>query len=322
MDVPQPHRRRPTQGPNAHAGPKRVNVLPTRQCYNDSSVNLDMPGPLTCNAHWHTRRQGEQGERGQQRKASTTSHGTTSVGAAGTAMHDVRTQRGDNKGKRDYYGHRQASQGSHTHVSTTATFASYRFILVSRSPYFRAQLLSWVPKSTATTAPGDPLTVTLPSPPFTPVSLHFTLGYIHTGTLLFSHRTCDLDTAFAILRAATYLSLPQLYDDETQARVVYEMLHCYTFLEFEEFERITGAKWGTARCHCRQCVHRVPCALEFALADDIANKYLNRGFCRSVRPRTTPYVTTGTHPHVPPYCPSIHDPRSNATRSSMQPCRT
>ncbi|KIJ15860.1 hypothetical protein PAXINDRAFT_176366 [Paxillus involutus ATCC 200175] len=166
---------------------------------------------------------------------------------------------------------------------TTAIFASHRFILVSRSPYFRAQLLSWAPKSAAVAAPGDPLTVTLPSPPFTPASLHFTLGYIYTGTLVFSHRTYDLDTGFAILRAATYLSLPQLYD-ETQARVVYEMLHglYHAFLEFEEYERITGAKWGTGGCRCRQCARRVPRVLEFALADDVANKYLDRGARRAL----------------------------------------
>ena len=33
-----------------------------------------------------------------------------------------------------------------------------------------------------------------PSPPFTPVSLRFTLGFIYTGTLIFSHRTYDLGT--------------------------------------------------------------------------------------------------------------------------------
>ncbi|KAF9218824.1 hypothetical protein BS17DRAFT_719536 [Gyrodon lividus] len=166
---------------------------------------------------------------------------------------------------------------------TTAIFASHRFILVSRSPYFRSQLLSWAPKSEAPSAPGESFTVTLPSPPFTPASLHFTLGYIYTGTLVFSHRTYDLDTAFAILRAATYLSLPQLYD-EIQARVVYEMLHglYHAFLEFEEYERITGAKWGTGGCRCRQCARRIPRVLEFALADDVSNKYLDRGARRAL----------------------------------------
>lgn len=169
---------------------------------------------------------------------------------------------------------------------TTAIFSSHRFILVSRSPYFRAQLLTWGAKATVSAgspAPGEPLTVTLPSPPFTPASLHFTLGYIYTGTLVFSHRTYDLDTAFAILRSADYLSLPQLYT-ETQARVVYEMLHglYHAFLEFDEYERITNAKWGIGGCRCRQCARRVPRVLDFALADDVSNNYLERGARRAL----------------------------------------
>ncbi|KAG9313653.1 hypothetical protein JVU11DRAFT_5985 [Chiua virens] len=169
---------------------------------------------------------------------------------------------------------------------TTAIFSSHRFILVSRSPYFRTQLLTWGPKTAiaaGSSAPGEPFTVTLPSPPFTPASLHFTLGYIYTGTLVFSHRTYDLDTAFAILRSANYLTLPQLYT-EIQARVVYEMLHglYHAFLEFDEYERITNAKWGIGGCRCRQCARRIPRVLEFALSDDVANNYLERGARRAL----------------------------------------
>ncbi|KAH7886811.1 hypothetical protein F5I97DRAFT_1808109 [Phlebopus sp. FC_14] len=166
----------------------------------------------------------------------------------------------------------------------TAVFASHRFILVSRSPYFRAQLLSWAqPKSAPAAAPGEPITLSLPSPPFTPASLHFTLGYIYTGTLVFSHRTYDLDTAFAIMRSATYLSLTGLYD-EIQARIVYEMLHglYHAFLEFDEYERVTGAKWGIGGCRCRQCARRIPRVLEFAISDDVANKFLDRGARRAL----------------------------------------
>ncbi|KIJ08123.1 hypothetical protein PAXINDRAFT_18718 [Paxillus involutus ATCC 200175] len=126
--------------------------------------------------------------------------------------------------------------------NTPAIFASHQFILVSSSPYFHAQLLSWVPRSAAATAPGDPLTVTLPSPPFIPALLHFTLGYISTDTLIFAHCTYDLDTAFAILRTAIFLSL-----------------------EFEEYECITGTKWGTGWCHCH----------------NVAIKYLDRGAHRA-----------------------------------------
>ncbi|KAG2341692.1 hypothetical protein BDR05DRAFT_983631 [Suillus weaverae] len=168
---------------------------------------------------------------------------------------------------------------STNHESATAIFSSHRFILVSRSPYFHAQLLNWAQP----TKPGEPITVTLPSPPFTPASLHFTLGYIYTGTLVFSHRTYDLDTAFAILKSAMYLSLDGLVA-EIQARIVYEMIHglFHASLEFNEYERITGSKWGTGGCRCRQCARRAPRVLEFALADDVKNTYLERGARRAL----------------------------------------
>ncbi|KAF8834582.1 hypothetical protein BDN67DRAFT_562652 [Paxillus ammoniavirescens] len=203
----------------------------------------------------------------------------------------------------------------HPTQNTTATFTSYRFILIS----CRAQSLSWVSKSTAATAPGDSRLCRSTSPSVTSC---------YTGTLVFSHHTCDLDTAFAILCAAMYLSLPQLYDNETQAHVVYEMLHglYHAFLQFEEYERITGANWGTGLCHCRQCASRVPCALEFALADDVANKYLDHSVVGHCWVCSTTDNTVRHNRHTPPctpYYPSVHDLRSNATRqrSSMQPCR-
>lgn len=173
---------------------------------------------------------------------------------------------------------------------TTAVFSTHRFILTSRSPFFRAQLLTWAsPQSAKTptvTTPSnsnDPFTVHLPSPPFTPASIHFTLGYIYTGTLHFSHRTFDLDTAFAILRASLYLSLPAL-TTEIQSRIVYEMLHglFHAFLEFNAYESITGAKWGTGGCRCRQCARRVPRVLEFSVAEDVRNTYLERGARRAL----------------------------------------
>ncbi|KII84313.1 hypothetical protein PLICRDRAFT_167831 [Plicaturopsis crispa FD-325 SS-3] len=173
------------------------------------------------------------------------------------------------------------SFSSTNHESTTAIFSSHRFILVSRSPYFHSQLLSWgVPQQSKS---DEPLTITLPSPPFTPASLHFTLGFIYTGTLIFSHRTYDLDTAFHIMRSATYLALDSLYD-EIQARIVQEMLHglFHAFLEFAEYERITGGKWGTGGCRCRQCARRAPRTLEFALADDVKNAALERGARRAL----------------------------------------
>ncbi|RDX40304.1 hypothetical protein OH76DRAFT_1490393 [Lentinus brumalis] len=172
------------------------------------------------------------------------------------------------------------SFSSTNHESATAIFSSHRFILVSRSPYFSTQLLQW---SVKPPAPGEPLTLNLPSPPFTPASLHFTLGFIYTGTLVFSHRTFDLDTAFHIMRSATYLSLDTLYE-EIQARIVQEMMHglFHAFLEFSEYEAITGGKWGTGGCRCRQCARRAPRVLEFSLLDDVKNAHLERGARRAL----------------------------------------
>ncbi|TCD60035.1 hypothetical protein EIP91_010856 [Steccherinum ochraceum] len=168
---------------------------------------------------------------------------------------------------------------SGNHDSTTAIFSSHRFMLISRSPYFHSQLVKWG----VSQKPEEPLTVTLPSPPFTPASLHFTLGFIYTGTLVFSHRTFDLDTAFHIMRSATYLSLDTLYD-EVQARIVQEMMHglFHAFLEFSEYERITASKWGVGGCRCRQCARRAPRILEFSLMDDVKNPHLERGSRRAL----------------------------------------
>ncbi|CAL1699854.1 unnamed protein product [Somion occarium] len=168
---------------------------------------------------------------------------------------------------------------SSNHDTTTAIFSSHRFMLVSRSPYFRAQLLQWGTSQ----KPGEQLTLNLPSPPFTPASLHFTLGFLYTGTLIFSHRTFDLETAFHIMRSATYLDMDTLYD-EIQARIVQEMMHglFHAFLEFNEYENITGGKWGTGGCKCRQCARRAPRILEFALSDDVKNANLERGARRAL----------------------------------------
>ena len=168
--------------------------------------------------------------------------------------------------------------------TTTAIFSSHRFILVSRCPYFHDALRSWPSsKSHHLSSSPEPPILNLPSPPFTPASLHFTLGFIYTGTLIFSHRSYDLSTAFAILRASLYLSLSSLHD-EIQARIVQEMLHglFHAFIPFEEYERLTSSKWGTGGCRCRQCARRVPRVLEFAIADDVKNQHLERGSRRAL----------------------------------------
>ena len=163
----------------------------------------------------------------------------------------------------------------------TALFSSHRFILVSRSPYFRTQLLGAF--ALPTPAPGQPLTLTLPSPPFTPASLHFTLGFIYTGTLSFSHRTYDLETAFHIMRAATYLSIASLYN-EIEARVVEEMCHglFHAYMPFDEYEKLTAGKWGATGCKCRQCARRAPRVLEFATSEDVKNDRLTNGARRAL----------------------------------------
>ena len=91
-------------------------------------------------------------------------------------------------------------------------FAAHRAILASRSPYFHALLLGDYADSNADT-------FTLPSPPFTPASTTFVLGYIYTGTLDFSPRKFDLATSFEIWRCAAFLSLSTL-----QSAIEYKVL--------------------------------------------------------------------------------------------------
>lgn len=161
---------------------------------------------------------------------------------------------------------------------STATFSSHRFMLVSRSQYFRDRL-----QSSAFAAPIDENEVKLPSPPFTPASVHFTLGYIYTGTLSFSHRTFDLTTAFHIFRSATYLQLDSLYR-EIEARLVEDMMHglFHAFLPFDQYEKITAGRWGVGGCKCKQCQRRAPRVLEFAMAPDVNNLILTRGAQRAL----------------------------------------
>ncbi|KAH8804177.1 hypothetical protein DL96DRAFT_1537120 [Flagelloscypha sp. PMI_526] len=161
------------------------------------------------------------------------------------------------------------------HETSTAIFSSHRFILVSRCSYFKNVLQDWPRKKTAA---NEPITLTLPSPPFTPASLHFTLGYMYTGTLVFSHRTYDLSTALSLLKSANYLDLQPLYD-EVQARIVQEMMHGlgHAFLEFGAYEEVNKGGFAKAGCRCRSCVRRAPRILASAVEPDLQNTILERG---------------------------------------------
>ncbi|KAI3608505.1 sulfite reductase beta subunit [Moniliophthora roreri] len=164
---------------------------------------------------------------------------------------------------------------SNEHEPSTAVFSTHKFILLSRSNYFSNLLL----KDPTTT------TLTLPSPPYTPASLHFMLGFLYTGTLSFSHRTYDLTTALNILLTSlpSHLNLPTL-QSEIRARIIMEMCHglFHAFLPFSEYESITSGKWGSGGCRCRQCARRVPRVLEFALREDVRDSILDRGARRAL----------------------------------------
>lgn len=165
----------------------------------------------------------------------------------------------------------------------TAAFHSHRFILASRSSYFRSLFLSSAFAPVGPASANSPIVITLPSPPFTPPSLHFMLGWIYSGTLFFSNRTFDLDTAFQIYRSAIYLGLTEL-QAEIEARIVEDMMHglYHAYLTLEEYNTVTGGRWGVGGCHCKMCVRRAPRVLEFALADDVKNPILERGARRAL----------------------------------------
>ncbi|KAF5392915.1 hypothetical protein D9757_000905 [Collybiopsis confluens] len=202
------------------------------------------------------------------------------------------------------------------HENTTAVFSTHKFILVARSTYLRGLLLaspmsklspslSSSLSASISSVPGSPPILTLPSPPFTPASLHFTLGYLYTGTLAFSHRTYDLTTALHIYLSALpmYLNLPALRD-EVRGRIIVELCHglFHAFLEFGEYEALVrGVRGGTTSvaskrmsisigaiggCRCRSCARRAPRILQFvsylAGLKNVSDPYLDRGARRAL----------------------------------------
>ncbi|KAL0069280.1 hypothetical protein AAF712_003645 [Marasmius tenuissimus] len=169
---------------------------------------------------------------------------------------------------------------SNEHEPSTAVFSTHKFILVSRSTYF-AKLLSTSPPSASK---EETQTLTLPSPPYTPASLHFTLGYLYTGTLSFSHRTYDLSTALSILltSSTSYLNLPSLHA-EIRSRIVIEMAHglFHAFLPFAEYDSLLN-RGGLGGCKCRQCARRIPRILSFAIQPTLQDSILERGARRAL----------------------------------------
>jgi hypothetical protein len=167
-------------------------------------------------------------------------------------------------------------------TSTTATFSAHKFILASRSPYFAQLLLN----------PGgfrsvDPTRseIKLSSPPFTPASVHFCLGYMsvltapwrrslkqrtdglgvlldrYAGTLAFSNRKHDLQTAFQIHRAASYLQMASLRS-EIEARIVHEMCDSLVMDAAKPPAKLTS--------------RRVPRVWRFAAAPDVGARELEQ----------------------------------------------
>lgn len=130
-------------------------------------------------------------------------------------------------------------------LSEDRLFPAHRAMLAVRCPYFNNLFLSPFSDSNSSL-------VTLPSPPFTPASLHFVLAYLYTGSFSLN-RTFGLAAAMDVYRCATYLN-HDLLQAEVQCRMV-DMCHSF-------------------RACCKSCRMRSVRTYVFAVLPDVNAKEL------------------------------------------------
>ncbi|KDR81313.1 hypothetical protein GALMADRAFT_241816 [Galerina marginata CBS 339.88] len=165
-------------------------------------------------------------------------------------------------------------------------FLSHRFLLSSRSPYFRRVLRDSSQRKIASQAePVSIALVDLPCTHFTLAALPFILVYLYTGALKFGKRF-NLATAFSIFRGSLYLELPVL-QELILAEITVEMLHglYHAYLSDPYFSSLVGGKWSMLvklGCECTTCATCLPLVLQFAQEDGIKNDILERGARRGL----------------------------------------
>ncbi|CAE6374118.1 unnamed protein product [Rhizoctonia solani] len=163
------------------------------------------------------------------------------------------------------------------------TFSAHRFILVSRVPYFRSLMSAPYAPIEHGTYSKNIISLSLPSPPFTPSSLYLSLGFIYSGTMAFKDCDWDLKTVFDVIRSAKYLGLDTL-KNEARAWIIEGMMHGLfrAYLPTDEYEWEVKGKWGTGGCECDECQRRAPRVLEHAMKEDIRDLALERGAQRAL----------------------------------------